>query len=64
METQVRLLQNMVDHIMSRALIDQVYVSATSYASIAFCDRDKNNKYGEIISQLNNVEGNTQDSRD
>ncbi|KAG1219066.1 hypothetical protein G6F35_007800 [Rhizopus arrhizus] len=61
-EARTKSLQDMVDSLLNRALVEQFLVSISSLASDEFNNRDKNSRYNNIIKQLDHVEGNTQDS--
>ncbi|KAG1411345.1 hypothetical protein G6F58_008601 [Rhizopus delemar] len=61
-EARTKSLQDMVDSLLNRALVEQLLVSISSLASDEFNNRDKNSRYNNIIKQLDHVEGNTQDS--
>ncbi|KAI7866947.1 uncharacterized protein EV154DRAFT_540974 [Mucor mucedo] len=59
-ETRLKLVQQMVDNLRDRSLVDKVYVSVSSHASSPFNERDLNKNDG-IMEKLNHVTGNTSD---
>ncbi|CAO3684585.1 unnamed protein product [Umbelopsis vinacea] len=59
-ETRARLLQEMVERLRSRSLVDRVFISASSSSSDPLHTRDVKVNH-EVWSQLKEVNGNTQD---
>jgi hypothetical protein len=57
-ETRLKLLQQMVNNLLDRSLVDKVYVSISSLASSPFNERDLNTT-DEIMEKLKHVTGNT-----
>lgn len=59
-ETRLRLLQQMVNHLLGRSFVDKVYVPMSNYASSPFNERDLDT-IDEITGKLEHVIGSTPD---
>lgn len=59
-KNRVGCLQRMVNILYSRSLVDKVFVSPCSSTKQQFMERDSSDN-DQILSQLNNIHGNTVD---